>query len=49
MDAPHRGAGQSTLVSEIRWAARVQGDAFRGFLLGCVSFSRLILQRRRER
>jgi len=48
MDAPYRGAPQSTLVSEIKWAARVQGGAVRTFLLGCLSLSRFFLQRTRE-
>ena len=49
MDASPRGAGQSTIVSEMIWAARLHGDAVRDFLLGCLGFSRLLLPRSRER
>jgi hypothetical protein len=48
MAAFDRGARQSTLVSEMRWAARVYGDAVRDFLFGCFSVSRLILLKSRD-
>lgn len=49
MDASPRGAGQSTIVSEMIWAARLRGDVVREFLVGCLSFSRLLLPQSRER
>ncbi len=47
MDA--RGARQSTIASEMKWAACVHGSAVRYFLMGCLSFSRLLLPRARMR
>jgi hypothetical protein len=48
MDAPDPGARPSTLVSEMKWAARLRGGAVKDLLMGCLSLSRLLLPRQRD-
>ncbi len=45
MDAPAGGARPSTLLSEIRWAARVRGDALRTFVRRSLDLTRLFPRR----
>jgi hypothetical protein len=49
MAALERGDRQSTLVSEMRWAAHMRGTAARQFLCDYLGLVRLLLPRPRER